>query len=114
MNTFISLAAALYVNFFAFSRFALAQAPKLIQPAPGSGATLQDFIALLIEIMQAVGIPFLVICIIYSGYILLTAGGNEEQITRGKLWIFWTLVGAAIILSAQVIANLVYGTANLF
>ncbi len=86
----------------------------LAQPAPGSGATLQEFIALLIEIIQAIGIPVLVVCIIYAGYIIVTAGGNEDQVTKGKTWIFWTLVGAAIIVSAQVIANLVYSTAGLF
>ncbi len=86
----------------------------LAQPAPGSGATLQDFIAVLIKIIQAIGIPILVICIIYAGYIIVTAGGNEEKVTKGKTWIFWTLIGAAIILSAQVIANLVYDTAGLF
>ena len=86
----------------------------LKQPAPGGGATLQEFIALLIEIIQAIGIPILVICIIYAGYIIVTAGGNEEMVTKGKTWIFWTLIGAAIILSAQVIANLVYDTAGLF
>lgn len=87
---------------------------KLAQPAPGGGATLQDFIAVLIEIIQAIGIPILVICIIYAGYIIVTAGGSEEKVTKGKTWIFWTLIGAAIILSAQVIANLVYSTAGLF
>ncbi len=87
---------------------------KLAQPAPGSGATLQDFIAVLIEIIQAIGIPVLVVCIIYAGYIIVTAGGNEEKVTKGKTWIFWTLIGAAIILSAQVIADLVYSTAGLF
>ena len=89
-------------------------ATKLAQPAPGSGATLQDFIAVLIEIIQAIGIPILVICIIYAGYIIVTAGGNEEKVTKGKTWIFWTLIGAAIIVAAQVIANLVYDTAGLF
>ncbi len=87
---------------------------KLAQPAPGSGKTLQDFIALLIEIIQAIGIPLLVICIIYAGFIIVTADGNEEKVTKGKTWIFWTLIGAAIIVSAQVIANLVYSTAGLF
>ena len=57
-------------------------AQKLSNPTPGGGATLQDFIALLIEIIQAVGIPALVLAIIYSGFILLTAGGNEQQIDR--------------------------------
>lgn len=89
-------------------------AQKLSNPTPGGGATLQDFIALLIEIIQAVGIPALVLAIIYSGFILLTAGGNEQQIVKGKTWITWTLIGAAIILSAQLISNVVFDTASQF
>ncbi len=89
-------------------------AQKLSNPTPGGGATLQDFIALLIEIIQAVGIPALVLAIIYSGFILLTAGGNEQQIAKGKTWITWTLVGAAIIVSAQLISNVVFDTASQF
>ena len=94
----------------------LAVAPEatLSNPSPGGGATLQDFIGLLIKIIQAVGIPALVVAIIYAGYTLLTAGGNEVQITTGKVWIFWTLIGAAIILGAQVIADAVFNTAALF
>lgn len=87
---------------------------KLSNPSPGGGATLQDFIELLIKIIQSVGIPALVIAIIYSGFILLTAGGNEAQISKGKTWIFWTLIGAAIILGAQVIADTVFNTAAVF
>ena len=88
--------------------------PKLYPPAPGVGATFEDFIALLIKIIQAVTIPALVISIIYAGYILVTAGGNEQQITKGKTWIIWTLAGAAIVLGAQVIADMVFGTAKIF
>lgn len=89
-------------------------AVKLSNPAPGAGTTLQDFIYLLIEIMQLIGIPVLVMFIIYSGFLIVTAGGNEEQVTKGKFWVLWTLVGATIILGAKVIADFVYGTALLF
>jgi hypothetical protein len=92
----------------------LAYATKLGPPTASLGGTLQDFIYLLINIIQAVGIPILVICIIYSGYLLVSAGGNEQQVTKAKSWIIWTLVGAAIILGAEVIANLIFTTAEEF
>ncbi len=94
----------------------LAQEPiaKLAPPAPGVGATLEDFIGLLIEIIQAVAFPALVVSIIYAGYILLTAGGNEAQISKAKVWIMWTLIGAAIVIAAQVIADTVFNTAAEF
>lgn len=92
-----------------------AQAPgTLANPTPGGGATLKDFIDLLIEIIQLVGIPALAVAIIYAGFLLMTAGDNEKQRTKGKMWVIWVLVGAAIVLGAQVIADMVYGTASAF
>ena len=93
---------------------AASPAVTLGNPSPGGGATLQDFIGLLIKIIQSVGIPTLVIAIIYAGYTLLTAGGNEVQIAKAKVWILWTLIGAAIVLGAQQIADTVFNTAALF
>lgn len=86
----------------------------LVNPTPGGGATLKDFIYLLIEIIQLVGIPVLVVVIIYAGFLLMTAGDNEQQRTKGKMWVVWVLIGATIILGAQVIADMIYGTASAF
>lgn len=86
----------------------------LNNPTPKGGATFQDFIYLLIQIAQLVGIPILVLCLIYAGYLMVTAGGNEEQISKSKLWFIWTVVGAAIILGAKVLADLIKGTATAF
>lgn len=89
-------------------------AGTLANPTPGGGATLQDFIYILIEIIQMVGIPMLVVAIIYAGFLLMTAGDNETQRTKGKMWIVWVVVGAAIVLGAQVLADMVYTTAGAF
>lgn len=102
------------ITFLGMLPFSASAQAKLSNPSPGGGATLQDFIELLIKIIQSVGIPALVVAIIYSGFILLTAGGNEAQISKGKTWIFWTLIGAAIILGAQLVADTVYNTASVF
>ena len=87
---------------------------KLVNPAPGAGYTLQDFIYLLLTILQFVAAPVLVVCIIYAGFLMVTAGGDEAQVTKSKTWIFWTLVGAAIIISAKVIAAFISGTVDTF
>jgi hypothetical protein len=91
-----------------------AEVVTLNNPAPGAGATMEDFIYLLINIMQMVAVPALTVCVIYAGYLMATAAGNEEQITKSKMWFLWTLVGGAIVLGAEVIADIVYGTAELF
>lgn len=95
--------------------FVSAQAPgTLVNPTPGGGATLQDFINLLIQIIQLVGIPMLAMAIIYAGFLLMTAGDNEQQRTKGKMWVVWVLVGATIVLGARVISDMIYGTASAF
>ena len=86
----------------------------LHNPTPGGGATLKDFICLLIEIVQAVGIPLLVCFMIYAGYLFLTAKDNEAQISKAKVLAFSTFIGAVIILGAAVIANMVFDTAQTF
>lgn len=89
-------------------------ATLLSNPAPGAGATLEDFVYILIDIVQWVAIPMLALAIIYAGFTLVSAGGDPAKLTKGKLWALSTLVGAAIILGARVIADIVFGTASLF
>lgn len=108
-----------YINII--TAFAMTLAPfqlyaqtKLRNPTPGAGYTLKDFILLLINIIQAVGIPVLVVAIVYVGYLFVTAGENEKKLTDAKRAIVWTLVGVAIVLGATVIANFISGTVDIF
>src|SRR3989344_626937 len=80
-------------------------------PAPGAGATLQDFVYLLIDIIQWVALPVLALCIIYAGFTLVSAGGDEKKIASGKLWLGSSLIGAKIMLGERVVANIIFGTA---
>ena len=91
-----------------------AYAQTLRNPTPGGGLTLEEFVLLLVDIVQLVTTPILAVCLIYGGFQFLTAGGNEEQISKSKQWIVWTLVGATIVLGARVIAQAVFGTAASF
>ena len=84
----------------------------LKNPTPGGGMTLQEFVLLLVEIVQVVTTPILAVCLIYGGFQFLTANGNEQQVTKAKQWIVWSLVGATIILGGKVIAEAVFGTAS--
>lgn len=94
--------------------FALGQlSQKLSNPAPGAGSTLQDFVYLLIEIIQWVALPVLALCIIRAGYLLVSAGGDETKLKSGKTWLVSTLIGASVVLGARVIADIIFGTAQL-
>lgn len=47
--------------------------------------------------------------IVYAGYLWMTAGGEEEQITKAKSILMSSVIGLAIILSAFAITTFVIG-----
>lgn len=55
-----------------------------------------------------VGVIFLVMAI-YGGFLYMTAGGNEEQVKKGKRLITNTFIGLVIVLAAYAISSFVVG-----
>ncbi|MFH1188912.1 MAG: hypothetical protein V1652_03655 [bacterium] len=48
------------------------------------------------------------LCImLYAGYLIMTAGGNEQKVTEGKKWMINGVIGLAIILSSFAIVQFV-------
>ncbi|MFB6181291.1 MAG: hypothetical protein ABEJ24_00120 [Candidatus Magasanikbacteria bacterium] len=45
------------------------------------------------------------VLIVYGGFMIMTAGGNEEQVEDGKNILFYSVIGIAIILSAYSITS---------
>lgn len=66
-----------------------------------------DFLALVTAISDAIvaiGIPLVAIFLVWSGFLFVTAGGNEEQLRRAKTTFFWALVGGAVVIGAKALA----------
>lgn len=66
-----------------------------------------DFFSLVTAISDAIlaiGIPLVAIFLVWSGFLFVTAGGNEEQIKRAKTTFFWALVGGAVVIGAKALA----------
>lgn len=103
----------LLILFAAPTAFLAAQT-KLLPPITKGGTTLEEFIDLLLTIIQSILLPVVVVCMIYGGYLLVTAGGNETDRSKAKSWIIWSIVGAAIILGAKTIASVIKGTVSAF
>ncbi len=57
------------------------------------------------------GVMALVV-IVYGAVLMLTSRGEEEKIEKGKMMIFWAVVGLIVIGSAYVIAQFIVQTAN--
>ncbi len=104
-------------SFFIFSSPALAACngynandPYGIDCGEESGLTRKDIRQVVAEIINAVlqitGI-ILIGYIIYAGYLWMTAGGDDEQITKAKSIISACVMGLLIVLSAYSISQFV-------
>lgn len=72
--------------------------------------SLAEFLAEVLRILIMVAWPFIVLAVIYSGFLFVIAQGNEEKLKKAKTAFLWTIVGALLILGAQAILVLLQGT----
>jgi hypothetical protein len=73
-------------------------------PATGINS-ISDIIAAVIKVVRLVAIPFVVLAIIYSGFLFVTAQGRPDKLTKARGVLMWTLIGALIVLSSELIAG---------
>ncbi len=76
----------------------------------GSNLTNKDIrylVANLINIVLQITGVILVLYIVYAGYLWMTAGGDDEQITKAKSIISACVVGLLIVLSSYSLASFV-------
>ena len=78
---------------------------KILNPLGNNINDIPSFIKAIINIVLIVGIPIVVLAIIYVGFLFVKAQGNPEEITKAKQALIYTLIGAALLLGAFVIAN---------
>ncbi|MCI0566386.1 TrbC/VirB2 family protein [bacterium] len=106
---------ALYLTIVSFSPLlASAQQATAPLPSPTPGIpTLYAFVQAILSIIVKVGIPIIVIFIVFAGFHLLTAQGNEEKLKVGKRSIVWAVIGAAVILGAWALSVAIQGTVNI-
>lgn len=83
---------------------------KINNPLGDSIKDIPSFIKAIINIVLTVGVPIVVLAIIYAGFLFVTAQGNEEKLKTAKKTFLYTIIGAAILLGAFVIANAIRGT----
>ncbi|MEX2369192.1 MAG: hypothetical protein WD552_02240, partial [Candidatus Paceibacterota bacterium] len=62
--------------------------------------------------ITTLAIPVIVIFIIYAGFLFVTSGGNKDKLDTAKKTAVNTLIGAAIILGARFLAEILINTAE--
>jgi uncharacterized Tic20 family protein len=77
---------------------------------PISATNLWDAVIALVSIVRSIAIPFLVLAIMWSGFLFVKAQGKPEEINKAKSIFFWTLVATLIILSSVPMAEMLKAT----
>ncbi len=88
-----------------FIEKALAQGEGIVIENPLRFGTVQEVLAAILDVVVAVSTPFLVLAVIWSGFLFVTARGNPEKLKKAKDTIFYTLIGALLILGASVLSG---------
>ncbi len=72
--------------------------------------TLNEFVTAILQLAVKIGTPLIALAIIYCGFLFVTARGNETKINHAKDVLFATIIGAAIILGAFLISEVIGST----
>ena len=74
--------------------------------APCALCCLLGTIIFVSDILFAVLMIVVTMAVLYGAFLIVTAGGNDENITKGRKWIMRAIIGVAVALLVKAIPNL--------
>ena len=81
------------------------QLPDITDTAEGGSGATRDSIVKVINFVLTFLALIAVIFVIVGGFRILAAGGNEENVTKGRKTIIYAIIGLLIIFFARVIVG---------
>jgi len=81
----------------------------IVNPIPNI-TSISGLIQTLLTGFLKIGIPIVALAIIYCGFLFVKAQGKPEEITKAKDALLYTVIGAAILLGAWAIAQMISST----
>jgi hypothetical protein len=100
------------VNLYAEGTITSGLSKTIDNPLSGTAGNLTQLITAILKLVAQLGAVVCVFYIIYSGFLFVTAQGNDKKITDAKHIFFWSVVGTAVLLGASVVAEVIRGTVN--
>ena len=86
-----------------------AQNTQIVNPL-SNVTSIPELIKTVLEGVIKIGMPVIVLAIIYCGFLFVAARGNPESIKKAKSALLYTLIGAAVLLGSWGIAQLITTT----
>ena len=72
--------------------------------------SIAELIAVVLNLIVNLGTPILVLAFVYVGFLFVVARGNEQGLTKAKDAFLYTVIGAALVLGAFVISEVIQNT----
>ena len=111
--TYLVCAHALLVSFFLLAMTLTTEAQEgLKNPLNSSFSSVPAFIAGALKALALIALPIITLFLVISGFLFVTAQGNQEKLATAKKNFFYVIIGALLILGAWIIATLIAGTVN--
>lgn len=94
-----------------FSQDIFAQETVTINNPLGSGTdSINGLMKKILEGVIKIGMPIVALAIIYSGFLFVSAQGNTEKLDAAKKSLTFTIIGAALLLGAWALAQVISET----
>jgi len=71
---------------------------------PLSVDTIEELLVLILNAVIFILFPIIVLMIVYTGFLFVSAQGNEQQLSKARQALVWTVVGALIVLGSKALA----------
>lgn len=72
--------------------------------------SLEEFLSEILRFIVRLGTLVVIIMIVVVGFMFVSARGNPEEIKKAREALLWTLVGAVILIGAEILANAIKAT----
>ena len=72
--------------------------------------TIQELVYNILNTIVVIMFPIMVMMIVYTGFLFVTAQGNPAKITSARTALMWTVIGALVVLGAKALALAIKAT----
>ena len=100
----------LLVLILAFAPLAFAEERGLDNPLRSEFSSIPAFIAGALKVLVMIALPIITLFLVISGFLFITAQGNQQKLETAKKNFLYVVIGALLILGAWILATLIAGT----
>lgn len=72
--------------------------------------TIEELLTNILGAVVTIAFPFIVLFLVYAGFLFVSAQGNEEKLGTAKKVFLWTVVGGLLVLGAEALSIAIEGT----